>query len=36
MTAIKLIIFDMDGIIFDSEKLYMHFLKLIMKDIITT
>lgn len=31
MTAIKLIIFDMDGIIFDSEKLYMHFLKLIMK-----
>lgn len=28
---IKLVIFDMDGIIFDSEKLYMHFLKIMMK-----
>lgn len=27
----QLIIFDMDGIIFDSEQLYMRFLKLVMK-----
>lgn len=27
---LKLIIFDMDGLIFDSEKLYMHFLQQVM------